>query len=66
MGDVLSNLQVALQLQERTGVNISNGEAPLSLAKTKVDSAAGPLTNSTMSITGQEAVFSNITHTEGR
>jgi serine/threonine protein kinase len=59
MGDVLSNLQVALQLQERTGVNSSNGEAPLSLA-------AGPLTNSTMSITGQGIVFSNIIHTEGR
>ncbi|CAD6273214.1 unnamed protein product [Miscanthus lutarioriparius] len=66
MGDVLSNLQVALQLQERTGVNNSNGEAPLSIAKTKVDSAAGPSTNSTMSITGQGVVFSDMTHTEGR
>ncbi|CAL4984342.1 unnamed protein product [Urochloa decumbens] len=66
MGYVLSNLEVALQLQESSrGNNISRAEAMWSLANTQVDSA-NPSTDSSMSIAGQGVVFSDIAHTEGR
>ncbi|CAL4965339.1 unnamed protein product [Urochloa decumbens] len=63
MGDVLSNLEVALQLQENSRYNSSRAEVTRSLAQ--VDSA-NPLTDSTMCVSGQEVVFSGISHTEGR
>jgi serine/threonine protein kinase len=65
MGDVLSNLEVALRLQESSSDNSSRAEAIWSLANTQVDST-NPSTDSTMSIAGQGVVFSGITHTEGR
>ncbi|RCV18297.1 hypothetical protein SETIT_3G289100v2 [Setaria italica] len=65
MGNVLSNLEVVLRLQEGSSDNSSRAEAIRSLANTQVDSG-NPSTNSTMSIAGQGVVFSGITHTEGR
>ncbi|CAN6360555.1 unnamed protein product [Urochloa humidicola] len=65
MGCVLSNLEVALRLQESSMDNSTRAEAIWPLANTHVDSA-NPSTDSTMSIAGQGVVFSDIAHTEGR
>ncbi|KAK3135893.1 hypothetical protein QOZ80_5BG0424850 [Eleusine coracana subsp. coracana] len=65
MGDVLQNLQIALQLQESTGDYKSYAEAASSLVKICVD-PANPSTDTTMSVAGQGAVYSDIAHTEGR
>ncbi|GJN14062.1 hypothetical protein PR202_gb00838 [Eleusine coracana subsp. coracana] len=63
MGDVLQNLQIALQLQESTGDYKSYAEAASSLVKICVD-PANPSTDTTMSVAGQGAVYSDIAHTE--
>ncbi|TVU18725.1 hypothetical protein EJB05_34837, partial [Eragrostis curvula] len=63
MGDVLQNLQIALQLQDGTMDNRSYAEATTSLTKKWVASA-NPSTDSTMSVAGQGAVFSDIAYSE--
>uniref|UniRef100_K3Z3S1 Protein kinase domain-containing protein n=1 Tax=Setaria italica TaxID=4555 RepID=K3Z3S1_SETIT len=65
MSDVLSNLEVARQLQESSRDKSSGAEAMASRAKTCVDSA-NPAKDSTMSVAGQEVVFSDIAYAEGR
>lgn len=64
MGDVLSNLVVALQLQENSTDNGNYAEETSSIAKTQMVST-NPSTDSTMSIAGQGFVFSGITDAEG-
>jgi len=65
MGDVLSNLVVAVQLQENSTDNGNCAEETSSIAKTQMVST-NPSTDSTMSIAGQGFVFSGITDAEGR
>nr|TKW28029.1 hypothetical protein SEVIR_3G296800v2 [Setaria viridis] len=65
MSDVLSNLEVARQLQESSRDKSSGAEAMASRAKTCVDSA-NPAKDSTMSVAGQGVVFSDIAYAEGR
>ncbi|CAL4969350.1 unnamed protein product [Urochloa decumbens] len=64
MGDVISNLEVALLLQESSRNKSRGAEVTTSSAKTCVDSAAKDY--STMSVAGQRVVFSDIAYTEGR
>ncbi|XP_048561714.1 receptor-like protein kinase FERONIA isoform X2 [Triticum urartu] len=65
MGDVLWNLEVALQVQDSASYNSSCAESASSLQITAVDSDR-PSTNSTISVAAQEAIFSDIAHPEGR
>ncbi|CAN6338031.1 unnamed protein product [Urochloa humidicola] len=65
MSDVLSNLEVALQLQESSRDKSSSAEALTSRTKTCVD-FPNPAKDSTMSVAGQGVVFSDIAFTEGR
>ncbi|TVU18724.1 hypothetical protein EJB05_34836, partial [Eragrostis curvula] len=64
MGDVLQNLQVALQLQQSTMNTTSNAMA-VSLTNNLVASE-NLSTDSTMSVAGQGVIFSDITQIEGR
>ncbi|TVU18728.1 hypothetical protein EJB05_34840, partial [Eragrostis curvula] len=64
MGDVLQNLQVALQLQQST-MDTTSSVTAVSLPNNLVASE-NISTDSTMSIAGQGIVFSNVAHTEGR
>ncbi|KAF7034912.1 hypothetical protein CFC21_045864 [Triticum aestivum] len=64
MGDVLWNLEVALQLQDSASYNSRCAEGASSLQITPVDSDR-PSTNSTISVAAQEAIFSDIAHPEG-
>lgn len=59
MQEVLSSLEVALQLLE------SPRDCSIRADETQVD-LANPSTDSTMSVTGQGAVFSDIAYTDGR
>lgn len=61
MGDVLQNLEVALRLQD----NNSCAGGPSSLQIIGVNSDK-PSTHSTMSVTAQEDIFSDIIRPEGR
>ncbi|KAF7034913.1 hypothetical protein CFC21_045865 [Triticum aestivum] len=66
MGDVLWNLEVALQLQQDSASyngNCAEGASFLRISAVHQDK---PSTNSTISITAQEAIFSDIAHPEGR
>ncbi|EMS57312.1 Receptor-like protein kinase FERONIA [Triticum urartu] len=65
MGDVLWNLEVALQLQDSASYNTSCAEGASSLQISGVHSGK-PSTNSTISVAAQEAIFSDIAHPEGR
>ncbi|VAH72445.1 unnamed protein product [Triticum turgidum subsp. durum] len=66
MGDVLWNLEVALQLQQASAsYNSNRAEGASSLQISAVHSDK-PSTNSTISIAAQEAIFSDIAHAEGR
>ncbi|KAE8781363.1 Receptor-like protein kinase FERONIA [Hordeum vulgare] len=65
MGDVLWNLEVALQLQDSASYNSSCAEGASSLQTSGVHSGK-PSTNSTISVSAQEAIFSDIAQPEGR
>jgi hypothetical protein len=65
MGDVLWNLEVALQLQDSEGYNTSCAAGASSHQIIEVHSNK-PSTHSTINAAAQEDIFSAIIHPEGR